>query len=42
MNPILKFFAAFGLIFTVIPGVNASPFPAFADEIVSGIYSTDM
>jgi hypothetical protein len=42
MNPILKFFAAFGLIFTVIPGVNASPFPAFADEIVSGISSTDM
>ncbi len=42
MNPILNTLAAFGLVLVTTTGANASPFPAFADEIIAGISSTDM
>lgn len=42
MNPILNNLAAFGLVLVSVTGANASPFPAFADEIIAGISSTDM
>jgi len=42
MNPILKPLAAFGFVLVTAAGAHASPFPAFADEIIAGIWSTDM
>jgi Putative peptidoglycan binding domain len=42
MTPVLNTLAAFGLVLATVGGANASPFPALADEIVAGIYSTDM
>ena len=35
MNSVLKFLSVFGLVLGAAPGAGASPFPAFADEIVA-------